>query len=216
MELLLCIAYTVIPHYFSRWMNVANSIMTSGLSTSQMVMPLVITYLHEQYGYRGATLIIGAFALNSCAAALVLHPVEWHTQGANYTKPTTNTNRYDNTLTSSQSRYTSGGCLKRLFSMAVYNLRYIKSPKVLIIALQISIQYTMTFNVIAIIPFVMHEAGFSQRESSFCLAMCGLCNLASRLLTAFLACCPAFRVLYVYLFGYFIAAVSVVGKPCTV
>ncbi|KAK3889046.1 hypothetical protein Pcinc_006922 [Petrolisthes cinctipes] len=53
--------------------------MTSGVSISQMVMPLAITFLQEEFGFRGATIITGALVFNCCAAALVLHPVDWHT-----------------------------------------------------------------------------------------------------------------------------------------
>lgn len=208
LEILINIAFSIIPHYFNQWRNVASSLMTTGLCISQMVMPVVITYLNEQYGYRGAILILGAITLNLCVAAMVLHPVAWHTHAANYTKITTNT------LTSSKSRQKSGGCLKRLYSTAVYNHRYIKSPQVLLIAGQIAVQCTMVFNLFSFIPFAMAEAGFSQWESSFCLAMSGMFNLGSRLLCVFLTCCPSVRALHVLHFGMFLIAVSIIGMAC--
>ncbi|KAK3863817.1 hypothetical protein Pcinc_030449 [Petrolisthes cinctipes] len=68
----------IIPLYFARWRNLACSFVMSGASMSQIVMPLVITGLQEEYGFRGATLIIGAIAFNGCVAAMVLHPPQWH------------------------------------------------------------------------------------------------------------------------------------------
>lgn len=207
-------AFIVIPHYFNRRRNIANSIMSAGMSTSHMVMPLLITYLHEEYGYRGGTLILGAFILNVCAAAMVLHPVAWHTHAANYTKITTNTNKNDKKLTSRKSECKSGGCLKRLISTAVDNLHYIKSPRIFQIAAQIALQCTLLFNVFSLIPFAMLKEGFSQQESSFCMAMAGTFNLGSRFLTALLACCPTLRVFYVFLFGIAITTVSLLGMAC--
>lgn len=204
------VAYTVIPHYFSRWRNVANSIMTSGISSSQMIMPGVITYLQEEYSYRGATLILGAFILNGCAAALILHPVEWH-RHHNDTNIMTNSQKNENILTRREPGHESG-CSMRIFSMAMHTLQYMKSPRVLLIAVQLGVLYTALFNLFALVPFAMREAGFTQRESSFCLALSGACNMASRLVTALLACCPVVKVRYVYLFGSLLAAISVAGK----
>ncbi|KAK3850313.1 hypothetical protein Pcinc_042977 [Petrolisthes cinctipes] len=68
----------ILPLYFARWRNLACSFVMSGASMSQIVMPLVITGLQEEYGFRGATLIIGAIAFNGCVAAMVLHPPQWH------------------------------------------------------------------------------------------------------------------------------------------
>ncbi|KAK4301962.1 hypothetical protein Pmani_025927 [Petrolisthes manimaculis] len=70
--------FLLLPLYFSRWRNLASAFVMSGVSMSQIVMPMVITYLQEEYGFRGATLIIGAIVFNGCVAAMVLHPPQWH------------------------------------------------------------------------------------------------------------------------------------------
>ncbi|KAK4299142.1 hypothetical protein Pmani_028560 [Petrolisthes manimaculis] len=100
-EIPINISYAIIPNYFSRWRNVANSMTTSGMSVSQIVTPYIITFLQEEYGYKGATLIIGAIILNGCAASLVLHPVEWHRRRVY--KPLKNTSSSISTTTINNS-----------------------------------------------------------------------------------------------------------------
>ncbi|KAK3884600.1 hypothetical protein Pcinc_011156 [Petrolisthes cinctipes] len=74
------IALLVIPYYFTRLRTVANSITFTGAALSQMVIPLLSSYLEEEYGFRGSTLILGGLSLNCCVSGLVLHPVQWHTR----------------------------------------------------------------------------------------------------------------------------------------
>lgn len=213
-EIQMNVAYMVIPHYFSRCRNVANSIMTSGISSSQMMMPGVITYLQEEYSYRGATLILGAFSLNCCVAAMVLHPVEWH-RHPTYTCIRTNIQKNEKILTRGEFNHTSD-CVTRIFREVMNTLQYMTSRRVLLIAVQLGMLYTALFNVFALVPFAMREAGFTQLESSFCLGLSGACNMASRLVTALLACCPALKVRYIYLFGSLLSATSVIGKIISV
>lgn len=76
--LVMCMSYIIVPSYFERRRGLANSVMMAGVCTSQMVGPPLIRLLQDEYGYRGATLVLGAVLLNGCLGAAFFHPVEWH------------------------------------------------------------------------------------------------------------------------------------------
>lgn len=207
-EILGTLSWMIIPHYFTRWRNIANSIMATGFSISQIAMPPLITLLQEEFGFKGATLITGALVLNCCVAAMVLHPVEWHTD-----KPYTYFTTVDQVKGPEVKTGTSkpAGCLKRVIKTAIYNLQFLKSFPVVLVVLVLTISVVVTVNVFTLAPFAMQEAGFSQREASLCLSVAGGFNLASRLAIGFLACCPAVRATHVFLAGSITSSLATVG-----
>ena len=73
-----CMSFIIVPTYFERRRGAANAMMMAGVCTGQMVGPPFLSLLQDEYGYRGATLILAAVLLNSCVGASFFHPVEWH------------------------------------------------------------------------------------------------------------------------------------------
>ncbi|XP_063857156.1 monocarboxylate transporter 4-like [Scylla paramamosain] len=74
------ITYSIISHYFTKRRDIANTIMVLGSSANLLVIPYFFTYLHDEYGFRGAILITGGACLNQIPASMVFHPVEWHSR----------------------------------------------------------------------------------------------------------------------------------------
>ncbi|XP_071523408.1 uncharacterized protein [Panulirus ornatus] len=72
------ICFIIVPIYFDRHRGMANAIMMAGICIGEIIGPPLIRYLQEEYGFRGATLIVGAILLNGCVGACFFHPVEWH------------------------------------------------------------------------------------------------------------------------------------------
>lgn len=56
----------------------ANGICISGSAFGSIILPPILRYLLEEYGYRGAILIMGGITLNTWVAALAYEPVENH------------------------------------------------------------------------------------------------------------------------------------------
>lgn len=52
--------------------------MMSAVSLSQTSGPPLIRFLQNEFGFRGATLILGAITFHSCVGACFYHPVEWY------------------------------------------------------------------------------------------------------------------------------------------
>ncbi|KAK4310757.1 hypothetical protein Pmani_017696 [Petrolisthes manimaculis] len=77
------LCFTILPQYFDRKRGIATAVMMGGICFGQIVGPPVARLLQEEYGYKGATLILGAILLHSCIGASFFHPPEW------YLKPST-------------------------------------------------------------------------------------------------------------------------------
>ncbi|XP_042222005.1 monocarboxylate transporter 9-like isoform X2 [Homarus americanus] len=73
-----CMSFIILPMYFDRRRGMANAIMNAGVCTGQIVGPPLVRLLQDEYGFKGATLIVGAIMLNSLIGACFFHPVEWH------------------------------------------------------------------------------------------------------------------------------------------
>ncbi|XP_059050397.1 monocarboxylate transporter 13-like [Achroia grisella] len=68
----------IVTSYFVRLRGLANGICISGSAFGSIILPPVLRYLLETYGYKGAVLILGGIMLNVWAAALLFQPVEEH------------------------------------------------------------------------------------------------------------------------------------------
>ncbi|KAL0858479.1 hypothetical protein ABMA27_012348 [Loxostege sticticalis] len=68
----------IVTSYFVRLRGLANGICMSGSAFGSIILPPVLRYLLETYGYKGAVLLLGGIMLNVWAAALLFQPVEEH------------------------------------------------------------------------------------------------------------------------------------------
>lgn len=68
----------IVTSYFVRLRGLANGLCISGSALGSIFLPPILRYLLENYGYRGACLIMGAVTLNTWIAALFYEPVERH------------------------------------------------------------------------------------------------------------------------------------------
>lgn len=76
--LVTCQCFTILPHYFQRLRGLTNAFMMSGICLGQFLAPPVSRFLQDNFGFRGATLILGAIMLNASAGAALFQPYEWH------------------------------------------------------------------------------------------------------------------------------------------
>ncbi|XP_043267562.1 monocarboxylate transporter 13-like [Venturia canescens] len=68
----------IVTSYFERLRGFANGLCISGSAIGTIVLPLFLQYLLDQFGHRGAVLIMGAITLNTLVCGLLYHPVEQH------------------------------------------------------------------------------------------------------------------------------------------
>ncbi|EFN78831.1 Monocarboxylate transporter 12 [Harpegnathos saltator] len=68
----------IVTSYFEKLRGVANGLCISGSAIGTIVLPPLLQYLLDCFGYRGAVLIMGAITLNTLVCGLLYHPVEQH------------------------------------------------------------------------------------------------------------------------------------------
>ncbi|KAG0716342.1 Monocarboxylate transporter 5 [Chionoecetes opilio] len=73
-----CVGYLILAHYFKRRRGLANALLVAGAGLGHFVSPLVIRVLQEEYGLRGATIILGGITLHAVLGASLFQPVDWH------------------------------------------------------------------------------------------------------------------------------------------
>ncbi|KAK4312120.1 hypothetical protein Pmani_016413 [Petrolisthes manimaculis] len=73
-----CVGYLILATYFKKHRGLANAWLMAGAGLGHFFSPLLIRLLQNNYGHRGATMIVGAIILHGFLGATVFHPVQWH------------------------------------------------------------------------------------------------------------------------------------------
>lgn len=208
-DVLYSLSFSVIPHYFSRRRNIANTLMSVGSSVSMLSFPLFVTFLQHHLGHKAAILITAAINLNLCVAAMVFHPVEWHSK--NHIFPKSGPREMKQSSDSSAACNKAKVCksLSRVADVAKTNLKLIKSPSVVIVSLAASINLLGLTNFDYLVPFAIQAAGHEVDSAGLCFTISGVCLLFARLSHPFLVIWVSHKT--VFISGSTILATSVLG-----
>ncbi|MPC67528.1 Monocarboxylate transporter 12-B [Portunus trituberculatus] len=204
------IAQHTVSIYFRRRRRLATCIVTLGTCASQVLMTPFISYLQEEFSFRGATLIAAATVLNCCVASMFLHPVEWHMKGhhlylnKNMEVPVT-LSLQPNKASSAPNSFV------RLLKGSMKNIQYLRSPRIIIISLVMACNTSSLVNIWAIVPFALKTQGYSSQDVALCLSVAGLCNLASRLGNGVVSCWATFTIQKLYIIGSATSAIGIIG-----
>ncbi|XP_050729758.1 monocarboxylate transporter 12-like [Eriocheir sinensis] len=230
------VSYAVMPHYFKRRIGMANALMSSGVCVGGIVGPPAIIFLQEQYGFRGATLIVAAFALNFCLGGALFRPLQ---RPSNVSKTTESTdkgakdkeakdkeskympiknrdlkNSEDQEVTKSMNKTAATGedkaglcCVARQMAASmVTNMKLLKTSHVAFMSSAGALMMVGEVNLSALVPFVIQEYGHTQEAAGWCLSVANFCNLAARFL---MASCTDFS--WFHIRGFFIVSVAMVS-----
>lgn len=69
-------AVTILGHYFVRRRVFANAMSSTGTALGLCTLPFLGNYLHEELGWRGSFLVLGAVLLNCCVCGAVMRPLQ--------------------------------------------------------------------------------------------------------------------------------------------
>lgn len=142
--------FMAVNSYFSRKRGQAVGLALAGTGIGQMIMPQIVRYLLDEYGYRGAVLIVGALSFHGIVGASLFQPVEWHSYHTN------NSEEYEKLLDSDSPKHpklppeTIMGKLKR--SM---DLHLLKDFSFLNIGFGVALAYTSSINFSMIFPYFL-------------------------------------------------------------
>ncbi|XP_038208323.1 monocarboxylate transporter 12-B-like isoform X2 [Zerene cesonia] len=70
--------FVSINSYFKLKKSIAVGIAMAGTGIGQTIMPHVVRYLLDHYGFRGACLLLSSLSLHGICGTLLIQPVEWH------------------------------------------------------------------------------------------------------------------------------------------
>ncbi|ENN78554.1 hypothetical protein YQE_04980, partial [Dendroctonus ponderosae] len=70
--------FVALNNYFVKRRGQAIGFSLAGTAFGMMLMPQAVTLLLDNYGFRAAILILGAFAANSLVGSVLLQPAKWH------------------------------------------------------------------------------------------------------------------------------------------
>lgn len=70
--------FVALNNYFVKRRGQAVGFSLAGTAFGMMLMPQAVKFLLEAYSFRGAILILGAFALNAIVGSTLLQPAHWH------------------------------------------------------------------------------------------------------------------------------------------
>ncbi|KAF9421626.1 hypothetical protein HW555_002559 [Spodoptera exigua] len=71
-------SFVAINSYFKLKKSRAVGLANVGTGVGQTLMPHLVRYLLENYGFRGACLMLSSLSLHGIAGTLLIQPVEWH------------------------------------------------------------------------------------------------------------------------------------------
>ena len=217
-SVLIPLNYLVIPDYFVKHRSLALSTLQSSVGVCQITMPLLITYLQNAYGDKGAVLIHSGLILNCVVGAALFRPI------SNYSK-----------LTKSTLELREDGCMiqKKEDTYSAANLNThrscdkfredmeshfkgcwnaVKSFKLLTVIAGPSIFAVGYANFLTLVPFVMHEEGHTKQDIAWCLSAYGLASAGVRFVVTPFVGKSWFRPKYAYLAGAVCASVSTFGN----
>lgn len=70
--------FVAVNSYFSSKRGIAVGWSVTGTGVGQMLLPILVGYLLEEFGFRQTILILSALSGHSLVAALLYQPVAWH------------------------------------------------------------------------------------------------------------------------------------------
>ncbi|CAL4092421.1 unnamed protein product [Meganyctiphanes norvegica] len=76
--LTMTVPFLIVPLYFKKLLGRATTYMVLGINVGQILGPGLVSYLQDEFGFRGATMIMSALFLHCVVGAILFHPVEWH------------------------------------------------------------------------------------------------------------------------------------------
>lgn len=201
--------YHMSAKYFKKRLGLANGIMVTGGSVGLIVMPLLASWLQEEFSFEWAAIIAGCVVMLTVPATALFHPVEWHTKASTPQSKEaisdTNHRLLGSKKRGSDTAHESGpireheepeGIWKKFLNH--YKPSVLRDPLIISTALVTCISITTALNVFSTVPFILSDAGYSLRESAWPMSVAALADLATRTACAAVVDYSWFNVRFLY------------------
>lgn len=230
-----CVGYLILAHYFKKRRGRANTLLMAGAGLGHFASPHVIRFLQDEYGMRGATILLGGITLHAVLGASVFQPVEWHCK-----KPESAGAAEDGEVLSSllseqgkntgeeeaRAESTENKVFRRVLSglvalrvrtaqvlwSVVRDMKVLRRPTCLIIALGSTLVINAEANFLVMVPFAIQAEGHPLQTAAWCVSIAGVCNLFTRMSVSSLSDLPWFNKRVCYMGGMAVMAASTLGE----
>ncbi|XP_055318009.1 monocarboxylate transporter 12-B [Sitodiplosis mosellana] len=202
-------SFIAVNSYFSTKRGRAIGLALAGTGLGQMIMPNVVRILLDNYGFRGAALIMGALAFHGLVGAALFQPVEWHMKRMSDTcfnekkmllqpcRHSANKHAYHEVMATdaeiddddasdtisidSEAVLIKTPTWKQRIAKAL-DLDLLFDLQFISIAIGLSLAYTASINFSMLLPyFLQEEGGLSRSDCALCMSVLATFDLASRL-----------------------------------
>ncbi|KAF2368354.1 Major facilitator superfamily [Trinorchestia longiramus] len=192
------IGILVIPHYFDHHRGRAGAIIMTGVSTGQVIIPLLMRVLLDEYGFAGACLIFSGLVLNCAVVNLLLYPVPrrpllkgdklyeaarkaQNNQISLKTKIDASKRIEKSNKKQLESVKTSSEKLKEVFKITWLHTCQLQHMTLLIVNLSFSLFVVGYGNFTALLPFAMAAKGHPDAKTAYSLSIGAAANTAVRI-----------------------------------
>lgn len=177
-------SFVAVNSYFTSNKGRAVGIAMAGTGFGQMIMPHIVRNLLEEYGYRGATFILGALALNGIVGASLFQPIKWHMKQVEITESDALISRpkSDMKLTNVVDSPTPEPKTLWAKISKTLDLNLLKDPVFLNITIGLSLVYTVSIFFSMLFPFFLQTgAGLTRGQTATCMSVLAGADILSRL-----------------------------------
>ncbi|CAL4107740.1 unnamed protein product [Meganyctiphanes norvegica] len=233
----LSITHTISPHYFKKYLGVANAFPMGGVCLGGFILPPLIRYILDEYAYKGTMLILAALILNAMAGAALFQPPEWHKKQSNnktHSSTIQNHNKSDinNATTPSETQSSrlksensttvhkteirfSELCFQ-VFKKFCSNLKILQNTRAIIIAFGSGLFLNGVINFFMFVPFYLQDAGHSLETSAWLVSLSSVMNFIARMLFSMLSDLKWFNKRICYMMGLLFCTVAILGFSLTI
>ena len=212
--LLIPVTYLVIPDIFDKYRGLALSINQAAVGVCQIAMPLLITFLQDEFGDRGAVLIHGGLILNCIVVAILISQYEQFPKlslesrgGGTSSQMNANLSSAEESKKSTWSKVQED---MKLHFRVSYNT--MKLFRVLILIGGACIFAAGYVNFVSLVPFVMRYQGFVKEDIAWCVSAFGFASAGGRIVITPLVDRKWFRSQLVYVTSGLFAALASFGN----
>ncbi|KAF5270912.1 hypothetical protein FQA39_LY08293 [Lamprigera yunnana] len=185
--------FVAVNNYFTTRKSQAVGLSMAGTGVGQMLIPQVVRFLLDEYGFQGTTLILGALCLNGLPGALLFHPVAWHLQATEALDEEKQPLLLKNIQSPQSSTYTKNSedgefpkgsnqrknCLKKVVDF--FNFELLQDMRFLHIMVGLALVYTCTVAFNMLLPFFLQNGvGLNRAETALCMSLLSGADIISR------------------------------------
>ncbi|XP_058835790.1 monocarboxylate transporter 12 [Topomyia yanbarensis] len=170
--------FVAINSYFRNNKGKAVGLALAGTGLGQILMPLIVQYLLDNYDFRGATLIIGGLALNGVVGAALLQPMEWHMRNISDEESRGEKRPLLRNGTLDRPKQSNNGWSKLA---ALMDVAILKKLSFLNLIIGLGLAYTATSSFSLFFPyFLQKSANLDMLQAANCMAILSTTDLLTR------------------------------------